>query len=91
MTDLLSADRLAERHEEAERLTTAQRAAADRRWAFGHVIVDEAQELSPMAWRLLMRRCPSRSTLPRPATPPTSPPGSGCSSRTSSTVGGWPG
>jgi DNA helicase IV len=23
--------------------------------------VDEAQELSPMAWRLLMRRCPSRS------------------------------
>ena len=60
-TDLLDADRLAERHEEAERLTTAQRAAADRSWAFGHVIVDEAQELSPMAWRLLMRRCPSRS------------------------------
>jgi hypothetical protein len=28
---------------------------------FGHVIVDEAQELSPMAWRLIMRRCPSRS------------------------------
>jgi DNA helicase IV len=25
------------------------------------VIVDEAQELSPMAWRLIMRRCPSRS------------------------------
>jgi len=37
------------------------RAAADRTWAFGHVVVDEAQELSPMAWRLLMRRCPSRS------------------------------
>jgi DNA helicase IV len=37
------------------------RAAADRAWAYGHVIVDEAQELSPMAWRLLMRRCPSRS------------------------------
>lgn len=61
VTDLLDADRLAERQEDAERLTTAQRAAADRRWAFGHVIVDEAQELSPMAWRLLMRRCPSRS------------------------------
>jgi superfamily I DNA/RNA helicase len=28
---------------------------------FGHVIVDEAQELSPMAWRMLMRRSPSRS------------------------------
>jgi hypothetical protein len=25
------------------------------------VIVDEAQELSPMAWRLLARRCPARS------------------------------
>ncbi|MEU3456705.1 ATP-binding domain-containing protein [Micromonospora sp. NPDC006766] len=61
VTDLLDADRLLERQEESERLTTAQRAAADRSWAFGHVIVDEAQELSPMAWRLLMRRCPSRS------------------------------
>ena len=40
---------------------TAERAAADRTWTFGHVIVDEAQELSPMAWRLLMRRCPTRS------------------------------
>ncbi|HEY4419694.1 MAG TPA: ATP-binding domain-containing protein, partial [Pseudonocardia sp.] len=28
---------------------------------YGHVIVDEAQELSPMAWRLVMRRCPTRS------------------------------
>ncbi|HYN95828.1 MAG TPA: ATP-binding domain-containing protein, partial [Pilimelia sp.] len=59
--DLLAADRLAERQEDGERLTAAERAAADRRWAYGHVIVDEAQELSPMAWRLLMRRCPSRS------------------------------
>ncbi len=59
--DLLDAGRLAERHQDADYLTAAQRAAADRTWAFGHVIVDEAQELSPMAWRLLMRRCPSRS------------------------------
>jgi UvrD-like helicase family protein len=28
---------------------------------FGHVVVDEAQELSAMDWRMLMRRCPSRS------------------------------
>ncbi|MEU4806944.1 UvrD-helicase domain-containing protein [Actinosynnema sp. NPDC023587] len=28
---------------------------------FGHVVVDEAQELSEMAWRMLMRRCPTRS------------------------------
>ncbi|MBO4205752.1 HelD family protein [Micromonospora echinofusca] len=61
VTDLLDADRLGERQETGERLTTAQRAAADRNWAFGHIIVDEAQELSPMAWRVLMRRCPSRS------------------------------
>ena len=45
----------------ARRASTAQRAAGDRAWAFGHVIVDEAQELSPMAWRMVMRRCPSRS------------------------------
>ena len=59
--DLVDASRLAARHEEGEQLTAAGRAAADRTWAFGHVIVDEAQELSGMAWRLLMRRCPARS------------------------------
>ena len=61
VTDIIDAARLAERHVATEYITPAQRAAADRRWAFGHVIVDEAQELSPMAWRLLMRRSPSRS------------------------------
>jgi DNA helicase IV len=39
----------------------AERASQDRSWVFGHVIVDEAQELSPMTWRMLMRRSPSRS------------------------------
>lgn len=58
--DLLQAEDLAERHEERPHLTTAERAAANRTWVFGHVIVDEAQELSDMAWRMLMRRCPSR-------------------------------
>ncbi|MGH8971984.1 MAG: HelD family protein [Acidimicrobiia bacterium] len=38
-----------------------ERARADGTWAFGHVIVDEAQELSAMEWRVLFRRCPSRS------------------------------
>jgi DNA helicase IV len=42
-------------------LTTAERAEADRTWAYGHVIVDEAQELSAMAWRMVLRRVPSRS------------------------------
>ncbi|WP_412557359.1 HelD family protein [Streptomyces tubercidicus] len=28
---------------------------------FGHVVVDEAQELSAMQWRMVVRRCPARS------------------------------
>ncbi|WP_185033240.1 HelD family protein [Streptomyces candidus] len=59
--DLIDAERFAERHDEADHRSAAQRAAADRTWAFGHIIVDEAQELSAMAWRLLMRRCPTHS------------------------------
>jgi DNA helicase IV len=56
------ADVLAERHaDDGLGLTTADRAAADRGWAYGHVIVDEAQELSPMAWRMIMRRVPAKS------------------------------
>ena len=47
--------------ETAVRQTAAERAMADRNWAYGHVVVDEAQELSPMQWRLLMRRCPLKS------------------------------
>jgi DNA helicase IV len=59
--DLLDAESYAERQHDRDHLTAAERAAADRTWAYGHVVVDEAQELSAMAWRLLMRRCPSRS------------------------------
>jgi DNA helicase IV len=59
--DIVDASRLAERVEDEDNLTAAERAAADRTWVFGHVIVDEAQDLSPMAWRMLMRRCPARS------------------------------
>jgi DNA helicase IV len=44
-----------------QQLTTAERAWADPSWAYGHVIVDEAQELSAMAWRMVMRRIPTRS------------------------------
>ena len=33
----------------------------EERTIFGHVVVDEAQELSAMEWRMLARRCPSRS------------------------------
>ncbi|MFD1719315.1 HelD family protein [Georgenia deserti] len=59
---LITPEILAERfHSTGSRLTTAERAAEDRTWTYGHVVVDEAQELSPMAWRALLRRCPSRS------------------------------
>ncbi|QRN79569.1 MAG: ATP-binding domain-containing protein, partial [Nocardiopsis sp. BM-2018] len=58
----LDAVTLAARHRDSgPNLTTADRAGADRTWSYGHVIVDEAQELSPMAWRAVMRRVPTRS------------------------------
>ena len=58
--DLIDAEQLAARQTDTQRLTTAERAHGDRNWAFGHVIVDEAQELSTMAWRMVMRRIPNR-------------------------------
>jgi DNA helicase IV len=61
VTDLLDAEQLAERHEAPGYRSVAERAADDRTWTFGHVIIDEAQELPEMAWRLLARRCPARS------------------------------
>jgi DNA helicase IV len=60
-TDIVDADRLAERMQVRSYESTADRAASDREWTYGHVIVDEAQELSAMGWRLIMRRVPSRS------------------------------
>lgn len=41
--------------------SVAARARADRTWTYGHIIVDEAQELSHMQWRMLFRRSPLRS------------------------------
>jgi DNA helicase IV len=35
-------------------------APRQREW-FGHVVVDEAQGLSPMQWRMIARRCPGKS------------------------------
>ncbi|WP_166871088.1 UvrD-helicase domain-containing protein [Salinibacterium sp. ZJ450] len=45
----------------AERLSAAERASSDRTWTYGHIVVDEAQELSSMQWRVLLRRGPMRS------------------------------
>ncbi|WP_106397987.1 HelD family protein [Actinocorallia populi] len=52
---------LAERQREDRGPVTAAERLADREWAYGHVIVDEAQELSSMAWRVVMRRVPAKS------------------------------
>jgi DNA helicase IV len=57
----IDAEMLVRQYREETPRPLAERAAEDRTWGFGHVIVDEAQELSPMAWRLLTRRCPGRS------------------------------
>ncbi|HNP58004.1 MAG TPA: AAA family ATPase [Gordonia sp. (in: high G+C Gram-positive bacteria)] len=58
--DLIDAEQLAQRQRVTTHRTTAERAYDDRTWTFGHVIVDEAQELSAMAWRMVMRRIPNR-------------------------------
>ncbi|WP_022917929.1 HelD family protein [Ruania albidiflava] len=57
----VSAEELADRFTETDTRPLAERAAADRTWAYGHVIVDEAQELTPMQWRMVLRRVPTRS------------------------------
>ncbi|GLZ53552.1 RNA polymerase recycling motor HelD [Actinomycetospora sp. NBRC 106378] len=59
--DLTHAGVLADRFVEIDTRDLAERAAADRDWTYRHVVVDEAQELSAMDWRVLMRRCPARS------------------------------
>ncbi|GAB2975850.1 RNA polymerase recycling motor ATPase HelR [Saccharothrix stipae] len=59
--DLLYAEDLADRFVEHDTRELVERAAADRDWTYRHVVVDEAQELSEMDWRVLMRRCPGRS------------------------------
>lgn len=59
---IVTADMLMRHTQEAPSLRPlAERARADRSWTYGHIVIDEAQDLSPMAWRCLLRRCPSRS------------------------------
>ena len=60
-TDFVTADVLAARQVPEHLASVAERAAADRDWRYGHLVVDEAQELSAMDWHVLLRRCPSRS------------------------------
>ncbi len=53
---LESVDEIAARGESLAALAARQRA-----WRFGHVIVDEAQDLTPMQWRMIVRRARSNS------------------------------
>lgn len=57
LTELLGDDEVAVRQEEF----TAGRARGRRDWVYGHVVVDEAQELSAMEWAMVARRCPGHS------------------------------
>jgi hypothetical protein len=57
ISDLLGAVQVSEPHGEL----VADRARWQRGWVYGHVVIDEAQELSEMQWHMVLRRCPSRS------------------------------
>ncbi|WP_162239360.1 UvrD-helicase domain-containing protein [Plantibacter sp. Leaf314] len=58
---LRSAQDLADRQTIEDDRSPAERAASDRTWVYGHVIIDEAQELTPMLLRAILRRGPNRS------------------------------
>jgi DNA helicase IV len=59
--NLLNAEDLAGRFVEQDTRSLVERAMSDRDWTYRHIVVDEAQELSEMDWRVLTRRCPGRS------------------------------
>lgn len=54
--DIESVDAVAE-----ARVTIGELAGQNESWRYGHVIVDEAQDLTPMQWRMIMRRVRGRS------------------------------
>lgn len=57
--DVIDAETLARRQQDVDVRSTADRAREDHTWAYGHIIVDEAQELTPMEWRMIFRRSPA--------------------------------
>lgn len=58
---VISAASLLERYGESNSIVGALDSQTDRGWIFGHIVVDEAQELSHMQWRMVFRRAPSKS------------------------------
>ena len=45
----------------ANTMTIEERSRGERAWRFGHVIVDEAQDLTPMQWRMIGRGARGKS------------------------------
>lgn len=45
----------------ADTMTIEERSRGERSWRFGHVIIDEAQDLTPMQWRMIGRRARGHS------------------------------
>ena len=41
--------------------SVAQRAQRDPSWMYAHVVIDEAQDVTPMQWRCVARRCQGAS------------------------------
>ena len=58
---LVSASDLLSSLSPSEQKSVVEQAAVDRKWQFGHIIVDEAQELTAMQWRMLRKRSASKS------------------------------
>lgn len=58
--DLLDAEELANRWKKTDYSTIAHKAQKERNWVYGHAIIDEAQELSFMDWRMIFRRIPNK-------------------------------
>ena len=58
---LVSASDLLSSLSPSEQKSVVEQAALDRKWQFGHIIVDEAQELTAMQWRMLRKRSASKS------------------------------
>ena len=45
----------------ARAMSIEERSTGERAWRYGHVIVDEAQDLTPMQWRMVARRARGHS------------------------------
>ncbi|MEY4173408.1 MAG: hypothetical protein RI900_573 [Actinomycetota bacterium] len=62
LSGIVTAAMLAERFEERPEMPALiEQARADASWKFAHIVVDEAQDVSPMQWRALARRSIGRS------------------------------